>query len=396
MTNPVTPTPPLPVTPAANNNKIRHWATFAAIGGFILCGVLYLLYWFMYAQYYESTDDAYVNGNMLTITPLEEGIVTQILADNTQMIKLGQPLVELDRHDHEILLEKAQADLAQTVRMVAQMFITVEELDAKRDVYKANLIRAIRDYEHRALLVDDGSISREDFEHSQTTLYAAYAALRETENEHKISLAAVQNTLIPNHPLVEQSKARLRTEFLALHRCTVLSPVEGIVTQRNVQIGEKVKASDNLMSVIPLQEIWVDANLREVNLKNLRIGQPVVLFSDMYGRSQKFKGRVIGFNPGTGSVFSVLPPQNATGNWIKIVQRVPVKIGLDPEEIKKYPLFLGLSITVKVDTHDRKGVRLPEAITTKPIYSTPVYDDELDGADEMIDQIIFINTPTAL
>jgi len=378
-------------TPAQNN---RHrWITFSFIALFLLLGLAYLVYWFWWGQFSESTDDAYVNGNMIMLTPQEEGIIIRILADNTQLVEPGQLVLELDPHDFEIAFEERKADLANTVRQVAQMFIKVDELEAKLETQKGELLKANLDYWHRQPLVLDGSVSKEEFEHSQIALFVAYATLREIENELKAAKAEVEKTRIETHPLVEEAKARVKKAFLSLHRCKVLSPVRGIVTLRKAQVGQKVLANDSLMAIVPVDEIWVDANFREVSLKNIRIGQKVKLVADMYGGDIKYHGRVVGLNPGTGSVFSILPPQNATGNWIKIIQRIPVKISFDPEEIKQYPLVLGLSMTVSVDTHKRSGLRLPEIAQVQPIYCTDVYSDELNGIDEIIDGIVRANRP---
>jgi membrane fusion protein (multidrug efflux system) len=240
-------------------------------------------------------------------------------------------------------------------------------------------------------LVDDASVSLEDFEHSETTLLSAESALEEVNQELAAALAEVVNTSIDTHPLVEQKKSSLRHAFLQLHRCTVRAPASGIITLRRAQVGQWVNPSDPLMALVPLDQIWVDANFREVSLQNFRIGQHVKLHADIYGRKVIFHGWVVGLNPGTGSVFSVLPPQNATGNWIKIVQRVPVKISLCPEELCMHPLILGLSMTATVDTHDRTGLRLPQPKSTSkhlPTYTTDVYEDELCGVDALIESII--------
>ncbi|HEY5259025.1 MAG TPA: efflux RND transporter periplasmic adaptor subunit [Rhabdochlamydiaceae bacterium] len=380
------PTPPQPTT----NHRTRRM-TIIAVVIFLLCGLAYGIYWFGWGQYSESTDDSYVNGNMIILMAQEEGIITKILADNTQLVEQGQPLVELDRHDFKIALDGTKADLANAVREVAQLFIKVDELDAKREISRAELTRASLDYEHRQILVEDGSISREDFEHSETTLTGAFASVIEVEKQIAGAVAEVQNTTLETHPKVEMAKSELRKAYLALHRCTVLAPARGIVTQRSAQVGQRVTAMAPLLAVVPVDQMWVDANLREVNLRNIRIGQPVELTSDMYGHSVKYHGKVVGLNPGTGSVFSILPPQNATGNWIKIIQRIPVKISLDPKEVADHPLVLGLTMTTKIYTHCRKGLRLPAASEPKPIYETDVYADELTGADELIQKIIQAN-----
>lgn len=359
---------------------------------FLLCLILVLFYWVIWARFREETDDAYVNGNVIMITPQESGVVTAILADNTQIVEEGQPLIELDRHDYEILFDRAKANLGKSVRQVTQMFIKVQELEAKRDVNKSELLRASWDYNHRQALVSDGSVSKEEFQHSETAFFGAFFALREVDKELQGARAQINKTTVATHPLVEQAKARLKKAFLGLYRCTVRAPARGIITQRRAQVGQWAGANDSLMSLVPIDQIWVDANYREVSLKNLRIGQPVQLVSDMYGHKVKFHGNIVGLNPGTGSVFSILPPQNASGNWIKIIQRVPVKISLQPKELKKYPLILGLSMTVTADTHKRDGLRLPCAQPTAPIYSTDVYKEELKGSDEMIQKIISENT----
>ena len=363
---------------------------------FLLCGIVWGAYWVFKGQYNESTDDSYVNGNMIMINPFEEGIIVSILADNAQMVEKGQPLLELDRHDFQIALDKAQAELGDAVRKTVQLFFRVEELEAKIEVAGARVSRAHLDYEHRAALVEEGGVSREDFEHSEIELVAATANLREIEKEWAEAEAQIINTTPFTHPHVEKSKAALRHAFLALHRCTVLAPTRGIITQRRAQVGQWVRKYEPLMALVPPDQIWVDANFREVSLKHLRVGQPVELTSDMYGSDVKFHGRIIGLNPGTGSVFSILPPQNATGNWIKIIQRVPVKIALNSEEVKTYPLVLGLTLLTKVDTHDRSGFRLPKIQPKGEIYATDAFTNELAGVEQMIQQIFIQNCSCAV
>ncbi len=379
------------MTDPNSRQKLIWWIATAV---FVFCGAAWGAYWLIWGQYSESTNDAYVNGNMIMVTPQEEGIVTTILVDNTQLVEAGQVILEIDPHDYEIAYQKTEADLAATVRLVAQMFIKVEELQAKKMAAEAELLRARLDYDHRQALVSDQSVSLEDFEHSQTTLMAAEATVVEVEKELEGVLAEVENTTVADHPQVEQAKAALRRAFLALHRCKVRAPTKGIITQRKAQVGQWVRAFDPLMALVPIDQIWVDANFREVGLKNLRIGQPVELISDMYGSEVKFHGEVVGLNPGTGSVFSILPPQNATGNWIKIVQRVPVKIQMNSLELNLHPLVLGLSMTVYVDTHQRQGLRLPQTTSEIPLYFSDVYTDELVGVEGVIEAIIKKNSPS--
>jgi len=372
--------------------KKRQFYTVIAIAIFVLCGLAYLIYWLGWARFEEETDDAYVNGNMIMLTPQINGIVKTILADNAELVDQGQPIIELDRHDYQIALEKAHADLAETVRTVVQLFVKVAQLESSVNARKADLLRASLDYGHRKALVDDGGVSKEDFEHSETTLLAAYATLTETQEMLNGAYAEIEGTTIATHPRVLQAKATFKNAFLQLHRCTILSPARGIVTQRRAQVGQYVRSEDPLLAIVPLEQIWVDANFREVQLKNFRIGQAVSMVSDMYGRRVEYHGRLVGLNPGTGSVFSILPPQNATGNWIKIIQRVPVKISFDDEELKKNPLVLGLSMIVTVDIHNTHGDQLPSQTPIQSLYQTTIYDQELQGVDKLIEQIIAENT----
>lgn len=379
------------MTESENNGKTHKKWLLIVSATFLILGIAFLLYWWIWGQFKETTNDTYVNGNMVEITPQVAGIITKIYTDNTQLVEQGNPLLLLDTHDYEIALEKAKAHLADRVREVAQLFLKVEQLEAAIQVRQAELTRTFLDYEHRSALVDDGSVSLEDYEHSRTAFMGAYAALMEIEKQHEQSIVEINATTVSTHPKVEEAKAELKKAYLLLHRCTVLAPTRGIITQRKAQVGQWVTANEPLMALIPLDQIWVDANFREVSLQHFRIGQPVEMFSDMYGSSIKFHGKLVGLNPATGSILSILPPQNATGNWIKIVQRVPVKISLDPEEILQHPLVMGLSITATVDTHDRKGAQLPTTTPLEVLYSTPAYDKELEGVDALIEHIVTTN-----
>ncbi len=377
--------------PAASPKKKYLAAWVGASFFFLLIGAVWLAYWLFWGQFKEWTNDAYTNGNMILISPFHEGIVVAIHADNAQKVEKGQVLVELDRHAFEIALEKAKADLAEAVRDVVQMFFRVESLRARIQGCEARVVRARLDYEHRAELVSDGSVSREDYEHSETDLTAALAALTEAEKEWAEAVSQIQSTTPFNHPKVEMAKAAVKQAFLDLNRCSIRAPASGIIGKRIVQVGEWAGPRDSMMILVPLDELWVDANFREVEIEHIRIGQPVDLVSDMYGKGTVFRGRIAGLNPGTGQVFSILPPQNATGNWIKIIQRVPVKVNLNPADLQSHPLVLGLSMEVTVDTHDRSGKRLPEAGADLPLYRTDVYAGELDGADELIEEILSQN-----
>lgn len=355
---------------------------------FVLCGIGYWFYWWKWGQYEETTKDAYVNGNLVILSSQIEGRVAKILVDNTERVEAGQPLIEVDRKNYEIALEKAKANLADTVRLVEQMFYTVKQLQAKKRQSEAYLLKARLDYEHRKALIEEEGVSKEEFEHSQSDLLAALANVSEVENRLKAAQAEMEKTTIFSHPKVEEAKARLKKAFLDWKRCRIVAPVRGIITQRKVQLGQWISPQTQLMALVPIDQIWIDANFREVSLRNLRVGQPVEMTSDMYGKEVKFRGEVMGLNPGTGSVFSILPPQNATGNWIKIIQRVPVRIQLHPHELKAHPLILGLSMKVTVDTHSRRGERFSSPKKGKPMDTTLVYQEELQGVEALIDTII--------
>ena len=275
--------------------------------------------------------------------------------------------------------------------MVA-LFQTAEENKADIEVRKAEFSRAVQDFDNRQGLVEFGGVSKEDFEHAEAALLSSYASLVLAEYKYLASLAQVENTTVDTHPLVQKAKEMVRETWVNLQRCDIEAPVHGIVGQRRAQVGEWVNKGDPLLAVIPFDQMWVDANFKEVQLTNIRLGQPVKMTSDIYGGDVVFHGTVIGINGGTGSVFSVLPPQNATGNWIKIVQRLAVRICLDPEEIKRHPLRLGLSMEVTVDIHDVEGNFVPEEKPCQAIYETDVFENQERGSEEIIQEIIRQNS----
>lgn len=380
-------------TAAAPNNKKRNMILLLVSALFLALGLGYLAYWIMYGRFHQETDDAYVNGNQIMVTPLVPGIITSIACDNTDYVEEGQPLLYLDKTDSLIALEKAKSNLANTVRKVVDLFAKVEELKASIDVKKAELLRVGRDYEHRQELKDTGAISEEDFQHAETSLYAAVASLNYVQTQYLSALAQVEGTSIDTHPEVNIAKDQVRYAWVQLQRCTISAPVSGIVAQRSAQVGEWVSTNKPLLSIVPLGQIWIDANFKENQLRDIRIHQEVEITADMYGSDVVYHGKVLGINPGTGSIFSVLPPQNATGNWIKIVQRVPVRIALQQDEIKKHPLMLGLSMNVNVNTRDIEGPRLQNTPPTEILYQTPIFSDQEKGVEELIQKIIEENIP---
>jgi membrane fusion protein (multidrug efflux system) len=363
---------------------------------FLLGGAAYGTYWALIGRFEESTDDAYVAGNTVPLTTRVIGTVTAIRADNTQRVQEGQPLVLLDSTDARIALEQAEARLAQAVREVQGLYQTEAQQDANVSLQRARLAQSRSDYRRDRDLIHRNFVSAQDYQHSGTQVDVDRAGLEVAEHQLAATRAAVANTELTDHPQVRLAAANLRDAYIALKRTTIRVPVTGYVDKRSVQVGERVSPGKPLMAIVPLNQIWVDANFKESQLRNVRTGQPVSLTSDLYGGNVVYHGRVIGLGAGTGSAFAVLPPQNATGNWIKVVQRVPVRIGLNPKEVDAHPLRIGLSMEATVDTHDRSGAVLRADPQPRDVYVTHVYQDEDKGAGALISRIIQQNTVMAL
>jgi membrane fusion protein, multidrug efflux system len=371
-----------------------RWLTLI-LGGFLVLGAAYAVYWDRDLRYSVYTDDAYVSGNVVQITPRVSGTVVAIGADNTQFVKAGQTLVRLDPADAKVTLQESEAQLAKTVRQVRNLFATTSELRANVQVRRTDLAKAQSDYARRARLERSGAISQEELQHASDAVRAAQAALEAAQQQLAANRAWIDGTTIESNPAVRDAAAAVHSAYLNYARTVLPAPVSGFVARRDVQLGERVSTGTPLMAVVPLDEVWVDANFKESQLDSMRVGQPVTLTSDLYGSGVVFHGRVIGFGAGTGSAFSLLPAQNATGNWIKIVQRVPVRIALDPRELAQHPLQIGLSMKAYVNVHDDDGQRLPEVVSNDRDYSTDVFQSVAAQADATVRQIIAANDPTA-
>jgi membrane fusion protein (multidrug efflux system) len=380
---------------AAPHGK-RKWLLGALSLLFLLCGAAFGAYWAFIGRFQESTDDAYVAGNVVPLTPRVNGTVIAIRADNTQLVKEGQPVVLLDSTDARLALDQAEARLAQTVRQVQSLYQTEAQQEANVALQQARLAQSNIDYRRDRNLVTKKYVTVEDFQHRATQVDIDRAGLDVAERQLAATRAAVANTDLADHPDVKLAAANLRDAYVALQRTTIPAPVTGYVDKRSVQIGERVSPGTPLLAIVPLDQIWVDANFKESQMRNVRIGQPVTLTSDLYSGQVEYRGRVLGLGAGTGSAFAVLPPQNATGNWIKVVQRVPVRIGLDPGQIARHPLRIGLSMEATVDTHDRSGAALRDDPAPPQGYVTTVDQDEDKGAGALIARIIQDNTVTAL
>jgi membrane fusion protein (multidrug efflux system) len=358
----------------------------------VIAGIAVYAWHELHGRFYEETDDAYVNGNVVEVTPLIAGTVVSIGADDGDLVQEGQVLISFDPADAKIALENAQANLAKTVRQVRGMYSNVDSMRAQTNARRVELQKAQENYNRRKTLAASGAISQEELSHARDDLAAAQSALGTAQQNLAGTAALVDDTVISSHPDVQAAAARLRDAYLARARTTLVAPVSGYVAKRTVQLGQRVQPGTPTMAVIPLEQVWVDANFKETQLHDMRIGQPVTLESDLYGDDVAYQGTVQSIGAGTGSAFSLLPAQNATGNWIKIVQRVPVRIKLDPQLLKTHPLRIGLSTMAEVDLHDQSGQVLAQQPAQQPAFSTKVYEQQLDEADSMIARLIHDNS----
>ncbi|MBJ9659684.1 EmrA/EmrK family multidrug efflux transporter periplasmic adaptor subunit [Burkholderia gladioli] len=371
--------------PAAQNGKRKRMMTLLILA-IVIAAIAYGLYYFLVARFHEETDDAYVNGNVVQITPQVTGTVIAVNADDTQLIRIGQPLVKLDPADAAIALQSAEANLAQTVRRVRGLYADDDQYSAQVAQRESDLSKAQDDLRRRLAVAQTGAVSQEEISHARDAVKAAQASLDAAKQQLAANVALTANTTVANHPDVLAAAATVRNAYLNNARNTLPAPVTGYVAKRSVQVGQRVSPGTPLMSVVPLGQIWVDANFKEVQLDHMRIGQPVSVTADIYGSSVKYHGKVIGFSAGTGSAFSLLPAQNATGNWIKVVQRLPVRIALDPQELERHPLRIGLSMQVDVDIKDESGSQLGSVQNS--VYQTDVFAKYGDEADAEIARII--------
>ena len=355
---------------------------------FAVIGVLWALFYFLVLAARERTDDAYVNGNKVVISAQVSGTVVAVLTDDTQLVEAGQALVRLDPTDAETGLTRSASALGQTVRQVRQQTSTADQYDAMIAMRRLELSRAAADLAKREPLLADEAIAPEEVRHARETVELARAAMVQAQQQAAAAHALVDGTQVVDNPQVLEAKARYRDAWIALRRNVVVAPVKGYVAERSVQLGQHVQAGQALMTVIPLNALWVDANFKEVQLRHLRIGQTAAVRSDLYGTSFIYHGHVQGMSAGTGAAFALLPAQNASGNWIKVVQRVPVRIRIDDADLAKSPLRVGLSATVTVDTTDRSGAVLAAESAAHAVGDTQVYSQDLATADAEADSVV--------
>ena len=407
--SPASPVKPLAAsnTKPANAKRKKGLTILATV--VVLAGLGWGAYEYLVASHYETTDNAYVQGNVIQVTPQIGGTVMAILADDTDFVKAGQSLVQLDPADAKVALDQAEAALAQAVRQVRTLYANNGSLAAQitlrnADVVKAqsDISRAADDLARRQSLTGNAAVSKEELSHSETqlanaksALAAAQAGVLAAREQLSSNQSLTDGTNIAQHPSVLIAAAKVREAFLATQRVALKAPVDGYVAKRTVQLGQRVAAGTPMMSIIPLKQVWVDANFKEVQLRNIRIGQPVTLIADLYGKKVAYKGTVAGLGAGTGAAFSLLPAQNATGNWIKVVQRVPVRITLDAQQILDNPLRVGLSMDAEVDVSNKDGKTLADA--PRPLAQAEVhaFGVSTDAADQEVSRVIAANTGKA-
>ena len=403
--------------PGTNPKRKKSLITIAAV--VVLAGLGWIAYDAVIASHYEDTDNAYVQGNVIQITPQVGGTVMAILADDTDFVKAGQPLVKLDPADSKLALDQAEANLAQAVRQVRTLYanngtltaqIALRTADVTRsqtDIARAQseVTRAQDDLRRRQALTGNGAVSKEELSHAQTQLAnaqsglstvqasvaAAQAGVAAAKEQLTSNQAMTDGTSIDQHPSVLAAAAKVREAYLSSQRAAILAPVDGYVAKRTVQLGQRIAAGAPLMSIIPLNQVWVDANYKEVQLRNIRIGQSVKLTADLYGKKMEYTGTVAGLGVGTGAAFALLPAQNATGNWIKVVQRVPVRIALDPQQLVSHPLRVGLSMNATIDVTKQDGQMLAEAPRSVALSTMQVTATPESAADADVQRVITAN-----
>lgn len=392
MTSELNPQATAPAAAPANGKRRR---ALLILAGIVLAALLgWLAWYFLHARWYEDTDDAYVQGNVVSIVPQTVGTVIGIDAEEGMKVEAGQALVHLDRNDAEVAYDQAVANLAGTVRQVRGLYSTADAAQAEQAAQQVAVSKARADVARRQGLVASGAVSAEELAHARDALAGAQAALAASRGQSTRSRALVDATTLRKQPQVAAAAAQLRQAWLNLQRAAIVAPVSGYVGKRNVQLGQRVQPGMTLMTIIPLEQVWVEANFKETQLNKMRIGQPVELHSDLYGGDIAYAGRIASLGLGTGGAFALLPAQNASGNWIKIVQRVPVRIALDARQLAEHPLRLGLSMRVAVAVRDQNGLVLPKApVHAKPLLATQAYTQRLDEADALIEGIVRDNLP---
>ena len=357
----------------------------------VVIAATWFFYYEVYAKYSEETNDAYVNGDLVVISPQISGTVSKVVVDQGDYVEKGQILISLDSNDTQIALQAAEAKLANSVREVRSLYATADNAKASLEATKVEYNQAISDYKRRQKLAKSGAISQEDLNHYKDLVETTKSQYLASQQALKMAVSLVDNTVLKTHPAIKSAVANLRQVYLNNLRADIVAPISGYVAKRAVQLGSQVQPGTQMMVIVPLHQVWVDANFKESQMRDMRIGQTVILTSDLYGKEVEYKGEIESLGIGTGSAFSLLPAQNASGNWIKIVQRLPVKIRLQKDNLAQYPLRIGLSMLAKVDIEDSSGALLSESPQQEARFDTDVYQNTLQEVDHLVTKILHEN-----
>ena len=381
-------------TQTSSNNKSQQRKKGLSI--FILLLLLISIgsaaYWFFFIKGFEETEDAYVSGNQVMVSAQVAGNIAKINVDNMDPVQAGDVLLELDDTNAKLSFEQAKSNLANAVRQVSQLNYTVKQLKSAVRANEITLAQAQGNLNRRVQLVKDGAIDKESFQHAKEAVELAKANLTTSQNQLEANQALLLDGPLSEQPQIQSAVSNLKQAWLNLERTKIRSPIKGYVARRNAQVGQAVSVGGALMAVVTTDQMWLDANFKETQLTHMRIGQPVEIHFDLYGKDKTFNGKVVGIEMGTGSAFSLLPTQNATGNWIKVVQRVPVRIQLDPQQLAENPLRIGLSATVKVNVSDSQGETLRDQTPATTLYSTNVLQYDESAVNNLIESIIRDNS----
>ena len=381
-------------TQNSSNNKSQQRKKGLSI--FILLLLLIAIgsaaYWFFFIKGFEETEDAYVSGNQVMVSAQVAGNISKINVDNMDPVQAGDVLLELDDTNAKLSFEQAKSNLANAVRQVSQLNYTVKQLKSAVRANEITLAQAQGNLNRRVQLVKDGAIDKESFQHAKEAVELAKANLTTSQNQLEANQALLLDGPLSEQPQIQSAISNLKQAWLNLERTKIRSPIKGYVARRNAQVGQAVSVGGALMAVVTTDQMWLDANFKETQLTHMRIGQPVEIHFDLYGKDKTFNGKVVGIEMGTGSAFSLLPTQNATGNWIKVVQRVPVRIQLDPQQLAENPLRIGLSATVKVNVTDSQGETLRNQAPSTTLYSTNVLQYDESAVNNLIESIIRDNS----
>ena len=381
-------------TQNSSNNKSQQRKKGLSI--FILLLLLISIgsaaYWYFFIKGFEETEDAYVNGNQVMVSAQVAGNISKINVDNMDPVQAGDVLLELDDTNAKLSFEQAKSNLANAVRQVSQLNYTVKQLKSAVRANEITLAQAQGNLNRRVQLVKDGAIDKESFQHAKEAVELAKANLTTSQNQLEANQALLLDGPLSEQPQIQSAVSNFKQAWLNLERTKIRSPIKGYVARRNAQVGQAVSVGGALMAVVTTDQMWLDANFKETQLTHMRIGQPVEIHFDLYGKDKTFNGKVVGIEMGTGSAFSLLPTQNATGNWIKVVQRVPVRIQLDPQQLAENPLRIGLSATVKVNVSDSKGETLRDQAPATTLYSTNVLQYDESAVNNLIESIIRDNS----